>query len=358
MKSKLFYFISVFSLGMVMIFSTASAQQNISVLSDGEEIVYNQDPVIINGDAYVPMRDIFEAFGFEVEWNADKKRIKAKKIDDNYIIILQTDSRVVNVCGKVKTIENPPVILNGSVMLPLRIVGEELAANTEWDATNKKITLTKSIYPVVTPVSRNFIYRNYADKNFWSDDTWEGKKEDYVNTEDYLREIFGGESEDPDDEDLYDEDTDYRYDIRNNRYEIGDPVSDSVPSNLTLEKQVLELVNQEREKQKLSPLKWNDALANLARAHSEDMVERNFFGHINPDGQDPFARMKTYGIEYSYAAENIAAGHTTAKAVMNSWMNSRGHRENILNPDLTELGVGIAEGGEYGFYWTQCFIGK
>lgn len=351
---RLFSFISALSLSIAMILSNVSAGQ-VSVFLNGKELVSDQEPVIIEGSAYIPMRSIFEAFGFEVDWNSDKKRIKAKKVDDNYIIIFQTGSKIANVCGKNKNLEKAPVIFNNRVLLPLRAVGEELGAEVVWSSSDKKVFITKSNSSVVTQVSRNFIYQNYADKDFWSDNTWEEKKEDYFNTEDYLREIFSGDIEDFEDSD---DDTDRDYDRRNNKYNIGDSVSDSTPSVLTVEKQVLELVNEEREKQNIAPLKWNDDLANLARAHSEDMVERNFFGHINPDGQDAFERMKIYGIDYSYAAENIASGQMTAKAAVNSWMTSEGHRENILNPNLTELGVGTARGGEHGFYWTQCFRGK
>ncbi len=355
MRLKLFSFISMFSLSIAMISSSVSAGRQVSVFLNGKELVSDQEPVIIEGSAYVPMRSIFEAFGFDVEWNADKKRIKAKKADDNYIIIFQEGSKVANVCGKDKTLEKAPVIFNNRVLLPLRAVGEELGAEVVWSPSDKKVIITKPNSSVVTQVSKNFIYQNYADKDFWSDNTWGEKKVDYFNTEDYLREIFGGDNEASED---LDDDTDEYYNRGNNKYNIGDSVFDSNPSVLTIEKQVLELVNEERKKQNITPLEWNDDLANLARAHSEDMVERNFFAHVNPDGQDPFERMKIYGIDYYYAAENIASGQMTAKAVVNSWMASEGHRDNILNPNLTELGVGTARGGELGFYWTQCFRGN
>lgn len=123
------------------------------------------------------------------------------------------------------------------------------------------------------------------------------------------------------------------------------------------EQRVFELVNEERQKQGLSPLVWNDGLAAVARAHSKDMNDRAFMAHENPDGLSPFDRMKNQGIRYSRAAENIAAGQPSPEAVMNGWMNSSGHRANILNPNLTTLGVGFYKGdGPYRYYWTQCFI--
>lgn len=118
---------------------------------------------------------------------------------------------------------------------------------------------------------------------------------------------------------------------------------------------VLELVNEERAKDGAKPLSLDKDLCAVAAMHSEDMVARDFFDHINPDGASPFDRMKAYGINYMAASENIAAGQTTPEQVMDSWMNSPGHRKNILNTAYGKIGIGIALGGEYRIYWTQCF---
>ena len=120
------------------------------------------------------------------------------------------------------------------------------------------------------------------------------------------------------------------------------------------EQEVFDLVNQIREENGLEPFVYNVTLAGTARAHSQDMIDRNFFSHTNPDGEDPFDRMRDNGLSFSMAAENIAAGQRTPEEVVNSWMNSEGHRANILG-GCEELGVGLALGGSYGYYWTQCF---
>ena len=120
------------------------------------------------------------------------------------------------------------------------------------------------------------------------------------------------------------------------------------------EQEVFDLVNQIREENGLEPFVYNVTLAQVARAHSQDMIDRNFFSHTNPDGEDPFDRMRDNGLSFSMAAENIAAGQRTPEEVVNSWMNSEGHRANILG-GCEELGVGLALGGSYGYYWTQCF---
>ncbi|MHC3392136.1 CAP domain-containing protein [Streptomyces lavendulocolor] len=116
---------------------------------------------------------------------------------------------------------------------------------------------------------------------------------------------------------------------------------------------VLTLVNAERAKVGCSPVQASRGLSALAGAYSRDMAERGFFSHTDPDGASPWDRAAKAGVE-GLAAENIARGQADAQAVMESWMNSDGHRANILNCDYTRLGVGVhfAEGGPY---WTQNF---
>ncbi|CAG5079508.1 Spore coat assembly protein SafA with CBM 50 [Thermobacillus xylanilyticus] len=137
----------------------------------------------------------------------------------------------------------------------------------------------------------------------------------------------------------------------------GDKVTVPLLSGVkSIEAQVVELVNQQRAKNGLKPLKLNWELSRVARYKSEDMRDRRYFSHNSPTYGSPFDMMKAFGIRYSAAAENIAAGQKTAQAVMNSWMNSPGHRSNILSASYTEIGVGYASGGSYGHYWTQMFI--
>jgi uncharacterized YkwD family protein len=126
----------------------------------------------------------------------------------------------------------------------------------------------------------------------------------------------------------------------------------------SVESQVASLVNIERQKAGLAPLKLNVQLSGTARMKSTDMRDKNYFDHQSPTYGSPFDMMQRYGITYRAAGENIAAGQRTAQEVMKGWMTSPGHRQNILNPNFTEIGVGLAEGGSYGYYWTQQFIGK
>jgi uncharacterized YkwD family protein len=122
----------------------------------------------------------------------------------------------------------------------------------------------------------------------------------------------------------------------------------------TLERQVVELVNQERVSYGLAPLTLNVQLCDGARLKSQDMHDNRYFDHNSPTYGTPYDMMASLGITYASAGENIAMGYATAEAVVNAWMNSPGHRANILSENFTEIGVGhVADGN----YWTQWFIG-
>lgn len=119
---------------------------------------------------------------------------------------------------------------------------------------------------------------------------------------------------------------------------------------------ILKLVNQERAKAGVPALTLSDKLTSIAYTKAKDMADKGYFSHESPTYGSPFDMLKHFGVSYSYAGENIAAGQKTAEEVMNSWMNSSGHRQNILNKNYTQLGVGFYRGGEYGTEWVQLFI--
>jgi uncharacterized YkwD family protein/spore coat assembly protein SafA len=124
----------------------------------------------------------------------------------------------------------------------------------------------------------------------------------------------------------------------------------------SIESQVITLTNQERAKNGLKPLTANWELSRVARYKAMDMRDKNYFSHTSPTYGDPFTMMKNFGIAYTAAAENIAAGQKTPQEVVQSWMNSSGHRANILSTTYTQIGAGYAQGGSYGYYWVQQFI--
>lgn len=119
------------------------------------------------------------------------------------------------------------------------------------------------------------------------------------------------------------------------------------------EKEVIRLVNVERAKAGLKALTEDWELSRVARFKSQDMRDNNYFSHTSPVYGSPFDMIKNFGITYRSAGENIARGQKTPQAVVKAWMNSSGHRKNILNASYTKIGVGYVADGNY---WTQMFI--
>ncbi|GAC91503.1 hypothetical protein KN10_1939 [Anoxybacillus flavithermus NBRC 109594] len=119
--------------------------------------------------------------------------------------------------------------------------------------------------------------------------------------------------------------------------------------------QVIDLTNRERARAGLPALRADAQLSSVAQKKSEDMRKNNYFSHTSPTYGSPFDMMRDFGVSYRTAGENIAKGQRTPQEVVNAWMNSAGHRANILNRNFTHIGVGFDGNGNY---WTQMFIGK
>lgn len=127
------------------------------------------------------------------------------------------------------------------------------------------------------------------------------------------------------------------------------------PSVFSYEKEVVRLINEIRVQNGLKELTYDWELSRVARYKSQDMKDNKYFSHTSPVYGSPFQMIKNFGITYRSAGENIARGQSTPQAVVNAWMNSSGHRANILNSSFTHIGVGYVASGNY---WTQMFIGK
>ncbi len=134
-----------------------------------------------------------------------------------------------------------------------------------------------------------------------------------------------------------------------------DTAEDSVSGDLldsSYASEVLRLVNEYRAQYGLEALTLNNKLSEVAQAKAQDMKDNNYFSHNSPTYGTAFEMMKSFGISYSAAGENIAMGYSSPSAVVEGWMNSEGHRANILNGSFTQMGLGYA-----GNYWCQMFIG-
>lgn len=123
------------------------------------------------------------------------------------------------------------------------------------------------------------------------------------------------------------------------------------------ELEVFNLINAKRTANGLSPLNIDNELQNVARVKAKDMVDNNYFSHNSPTYGTPFNMMKNFGISYKTAGENIA-GNSSNQGAVEAWMNSEGHRANILNSSYNYTGVAVVKSAKYGKIYVQMFIGK
>ena len=134
-------------------------------------------------------------------------------------------------------------------------------------------------------------------------------------------------------------------------------MDEAIPQN-SISQEMLAQVNQQRRNAGLSELKLSQELTKVAEIKAEDMRDSGYFSHTSPNYGTPFDMMKEFGINYRTAGENIAKGQASVEAVMADWMNSEGHRANILNENFTHLGVGYCTDASGNSYWVQMFIGE
>jgi len=137
----------------------------------------------------------------------------------------------------------------------------------------------------------------------------------------------------------------------------SDSGSDTTSQLTADEQEVFDLINAKRVANGLSALKIDDELQNVARIKAQDMVNKNYFSHNSPTYGSPFDMIKSFGISYKTAGENIAGNSSNSSAV-NAWMNSEGHRANILNSSFNYTGIGVVSSPKYGKIYVQMFMGK
>ena len=138
---------------------------------------------------------------------------------------------------------------------------------------------------------------------------------------------------------------------------VYDGQNEVMPTDLAVseyESEVIRLVNEQRAKYGLKALAADPELCRVARIKSQDMADNRYFSHTSPVYGAPFDMMRSFGIKYRAAGENIACGQRTPEEVVAAWMRSQGHRANILNASFTKIGVGYVSNGSY---WTQMFNG-
>lgn len=193
-------------------------------------------------------------------------------------------------------------------------------------------------YPVVAKVNKNEYIRVFAGVGNWYIVQIEG---DYVGavSKEYVKPIYPSSS-------------------GGGSHSGGSGSSTTTTTNLTADElEVFNLINAQRTKNGLSALKIDSELQNVARIKAQDMVDNNYFSHTSPIYGSPFDMLKSFKVSYKTAGENIA-GNSSNLAAVNAWMNSSGHKANILNSGFNYTGIGVVTGSKYGKIYVQMFIGK
>ncbi len=365
--------------GLLSAAPAVNAENDINVYLNGSQLSFDQNPLIVNDRTYVPARSIFEAFGMNVEW--DNEAQSAYIYNNDTEISLSVNSNEMYINGEAVALENTPFIENGRILVPLRAISEALDCKVSWDAVSCSVviicggTVSPTYAPTAAPTQNPDTLPTAQPTEIPSPDTTpiptsEPAPTDTPTAAPTLTPTAAptltptaaptaAPTSTPTAAPTTAPTSTPTAAPTSTPTAVPTTAPTQAPSGLSaMEQEVLALVNSERAKNGLSALSWADDVAAVARAHSSDMINRGFFSHTNPDGESPFDRLKNNGISYRTAAENIAYGQKTPADVMNAWMNSSGHRANILNKNVTELGVGAVKNNNGTIYWTQVFVAR
>lgn len=283
----------ILCLSLFLLCTSLIASLSIPIYVEGEVINTSSSPAYISSTnrTMIPVRAVGEVLGLQVDWQSPEVILTGKHQVTQKTLTVRINSQTQNLFINNQLLTQCIELKEGRSYITLRVLAESFGYDVEWK--NKSVYITKPT----------------------------------LNTPD----IDEPESNTP---------------------EINDP---NVDTQTSFEDQVLTLVNKERANAGLSPLTMDESLRKVARIKSTDMRTNGYFSHTSPTYGSPFDMMKQFGISYTAAGENIAQGYTTPEQVVNGWMNSSGHRANILSSKFTHIGVGYDANGHY---WTQMFIKK
>ena len=336
--------------GMLFTSATVHAEKNVNVYLNGNALTFDQQPIIHNDMTFVPVRKIFEAFGMEVDWNSENQSVYA--CNDDTEISMSIDNNEMCVNGDCIQLDAAPFLSGGRAFVPLRAISEALKCKVEWNGVSGSVIiigggiLKPTAAPTAKPTAQPTTQPTAAPtaKPTAKPTAQPTAAPTVKPTAQPTTQPTAAPTAKPT--------------AQPTTQPTAAPTTKPTTTESAMEQEVFELVNKVRVENGLHTLKWAEDLAEIARAHCADMINRGFFSHTNPDGESPFDRLKNNGIAYRSAAENIAYGQKDAQEVMNSWMNSSGHRANILSKTVKEIGIGAVKNTRGTIYWTQMFVAR
>ncbi|GIP32697.1 stalk domain-containing protein [Paenibacillus sp. J2TS4] len=273
--------------------TAAAAADKITINVNGQSVSFpDMQPTRVEGRVLVPLRQVLEAMGAEVKWN-NKSQSAVATLNQSTVEIM-LDSRYIQASNgtdssQVVQLDIPAILLEGRTMIPLRASGELLGFSVSWD----EATLTADLKS-------------------------------------------GGPSSEPA--------------LSFPHY----PLQGDIKQLHEEELDAFFLTNSVRERHKAGiPLGLHVELSQVAREKSKDMSDKDYFDHSSPTYGSPFDMMKSFGISFNAAGENIAMGYPTPEEVVTGWEHSPGHLSNIVSENFAYIGVGYIEGSNV--FWTQMF---
>jgi len=268
---------------------------HISVTANGEEIYFDVPPVIVDGRTLVPVRAVFEFLGFYVEWDEVFQTVILARNSEIRIVI---GEYAFTANGETFTLDVPAQIIGDRAMLPIRAVAEAAGYYVRWDSGTSTVQISSEPFPIVR---FEIPYRELEEYEIalWIDEY----------------HAFGGA--------------------------------------LEFEREVIRLTNIERERYGLAPVAEYHTLMLAARFKAQSMYDLNYFAHTSPV-YGHFARIArdVFNKPPRTMGENLGNGHRSPQAVVLAWMNSPDHRDNVINPSYTRIGVGF-----HNYRWAQKFSG-
>ena len=304
MKNKKIF---IFCISILLLCSSLLALPSIPIYVNSQLVNSTHTPAYISTTqkTMIPVRAVGEVLGLQVHWQSPEVILTGKHQVNQKTLTIRINSKSQSLWLNGNKLTQCIEIKEGRSYITLRVLAEAFGYSVDWK--NKSVYITS---PKVNSPSTNEPTLPPATDE--SDDSTQ----------------------------------------ENPTPETNLPILDNQTS---FENQVLTLINKERKAAGLSNLTMDENLRKVARVKSTDMRTHNYFSHTSPTYGSPFDMMKQFGISYKAAAENIAQGYTTPEAVVKGWMNSSGHRANILNSSFTHIGIGYDSNGHY---WTQMFIKK
>ncbi len=287
---------------------------------------------------------LFLIIGILVMGNITPSHASSENMNVNVLMRLDSEWAMIN--SEPFKLEQAPIIIGGRTMVPLRFITEALGLGITWEAETRSVLVEKD-----GNLIRLFIDSHKAELNGKIIEVevppmiLNGRTLVPVR---FVSEVLGYA--------VGWEGITSEVTITGSKPSIGNEIKPEASIEYEFAYEVLRLVNIERKKIGISSLSMSSELLQVATVKSQDIVDLNYFSHTSPTFGGLRELLEFHSITYMRAGENLATGQKTPEAVVNAWMNSEGHRANIMNPAFNNIGIGIVAGGKYGGYtWTQLF---